>query len=341
MKCKKFNLAIIMMVVAAIISVAVVSCKKEDNRSLAGQVTPKPAFTPPQVDDMNVYLESFKEKMLASTKGNDETLSLDEAAWHLSSLANYDFGRVNVEFDNLRFDTLYAQINVTNEMIQMSDLAQAYEDVTTKIDKFYQSLMLDNKHFRFIDVSINETGEVTISLITTFICGSKYLSDTCYYYGDEWLALEDCVQYFDEYYDYPVQNLGTTELKRVLNLIDSHPPTSSHSVYFTTSSSKTFYFYDYIDPYGSPSLDDSRLFASASYFHYNDIKHNLCYYLDSYLGLGYQYLPMDKIIISWDITLVTGPVSNERELHDIQRHELKVKYGEINLHGSEPGAGDL
>ena len=114
MRNNKTFLAISALLVAAFVSVAIVSCKKEDNAALSGQKQTKEAFNVPHVEDMMAYLKDFKQKMLSASKDEDESLSLEEAAWHLSSVANYDFGQINVEFDNVRFDTLYAHVDVSN-----------------------------------------------------------------------------------------------------------------------------------------------------------------------------------------------------------------------------------
>ena len=110
MRKSKFFIAILVMVVATLVSVVIVSCKKEDTAVPTGQRAAKAAFTPPQVDDMNAYLKDFKQRMQSATKGDGQTLSLDEAAWHLSSVANYDFGHVNVEFDDVRVSMDRVQI---------------------------------------------------------------------------------------------------------------------------------------------------------------------------------------------------------------------------------------
>ena len=47
MKKRNLTLAIFVMVVATIVSVAIVSCKKEDNASFSGRNPVKEAFTPP------------------------------------------------------------------------------------------------------------------------------------------------------------------------------------------------------------------------------------------------------------------------------------------------------
>lgn len=319
--------------------VAVVSCKKETpSAQFNNGAQQEKAFVVPEVDDMNAYLKDFKQKMLSSTRGDDETLSLDEAAWHLSSVANYDFGHANVEFDDVRFDTLYTQVSITNGRILLSDLAIAYEEISTSIDKFYHNLALENKHFRFINVFVTEDGGVTVSLLITFTNGSKYLSDTSWYFGDELIAYDECYYYFD-LPSYPVNSSGTSELKRNLNRIAGHPnANTSANVYFTYSYTKTFYYRDYIDSFGSPSYMDSRLFASNAYLN-PDIVTNICYYFDSYLGLGRQYRQFDKDILCFDVQFIGYEYPFPGEHFAKSHHQLSVDYGVGHAIGTEPEPG--
>lgn len=112
MKKKVIFIATFLVIVAT--AVAVVSCKKETTNALQygnSQSTTK-TFKVPEVDDMNAYLKGFKQKMQESLYAkDDEMFSLEEAAWHLSSVANYDFANANVEYTDLRFDTLQYQVN--------------------------------------------------------------------------------------------------------------------------------------------------------------------------------------------------------------------------------------
>ena len=342
MKTKRFFIATLLVVAA--ISVAVVSCKKEtasavtDNKNESAQT-----FNPREIEDMNAYLKDFKQKMNSTAKGEDESLSLEDAAWHLSSLANYDFGHANVECDNVRFDTLYAHVNVTDGKILLSDLASAYEEIHMGIDKFYHSLTLDNKHFRFINAIISENGEVAITLLTTFSHGTKDIMDHIWYFpGDVWDLCDTCYYYLPED-SYPVQTTGTSELQRVLNLIVSHnyvlisePTKSSSRFYYTPTFTKPCNHQDYIDPYGSPNFNDSRIFACMNSTNY-DIVLWICYLLDSYLGLGHQYCPDGEYILSWEVAY------NRTSAHaspSMEYHVLRVTYGEKHEYQIEPGQND-
>ncbi len=335
MKTKKLSFAIIAMAIV-VIAVAVVSCKKDNENAMNNKTESARTFDPRQIEDMNAYLQGFKLKMQTAAKA-DEALTLEEAAWHLASLANYDFVKASENYNNLRFDTLHSTIKVTGDIVLLRDLDVAYESISKSISEFEKSIKLVDQGFYFIDVEIAETGEMAISIITTFTDGNKFLEDTCYYYEDWFDAYSNCYNYFDGFEELPVQSSGTTELKRVINLIANEGLTPGY--YFTPTSSHTFYFNQNIDPNGSPSLWNSRLYASAFDFDYYDllVDDEICYYLDSYLGLGVNARPANDSIIGWNVQLITNDFINNTP---IQRHVLTVKYGERHPVSSEPGGGN-
>ena len=113
---------IIAVITLAAMTFSAVSCQKEETSTSQPQTTSKQAYQPPQVEDMSAYLRDFKQQI--QSRGNDETMTLDEAAWHLSSLANYDYGDVRSDFSDFHYDTLYSHINVSNGTVSMADPQQ-------------------------------------------------------------------------------------------------------------------------------------------------------------------------------------------------------------------------
>ena len=337
MKTKKLSFAIIAMAIV-VIAVTVVSCKKDNENAMNNKTESARTFDPRQIEDMNAYLQGFKLKMQTAAKA-DEALTLEEAAWHLASLANYDFAKASESYNNLRFDTLHSTIKVTGDIVLLRDLDVAYESISKSISEFEKSIKLVDQGLYFIDVEITETGELLVSIITTFTDGTKYLEDTCYYYEDWFLAYTDCYNYFDEFDELPVQSTGTTELQRVVNLIGNDAPMMGY--YFTPTSSQTFYFNQNIDPNGSPSYMNSRLFAGSPLYGDYDLHDDdaICYYLDSYLGLGVNARPVNEYILSWNLTLVTENYGLNNL--PIKQHVLKVNYGERHPISSEPGGGNF
>lgn len=290
MKKTRFFIATLLVVAAA--SVAVVSCKKEANDTLLNNTSSQvKTFAPPQVDDMNAYLKGFKQKMQNVTREGDETLSLEEAAWHLSSVANYDFAKVNVEFTDLIYDTLYYQVSVTNGQITMNDLNTVYENIASDIVDYYQNLDLDKKHFRYIGASISEDGTITLGLIISYVWFDHS------WYFDSFYMDTVCDYYFSEDSIYVWNGLGATELERLLNLLEGRdyimPGESSHSrLYYVYSTEILFDFRHYHDPYGSNYCNDSRIYSVEDDTYAVPVMtiEDMCYCLDSYLGLPFEYV---------------------------------------------------
>lgn len=340
MKNNKFLITICAMVVAIIISITVVSCKKETQGNLMNNKNESvQTFNPREIEDMNAYLKGFKQKMQSATKGDDEALSLEDAAWHLSSLANYEFANANVEYDDVRFDTLYANVNIINGTILLSDLAETYQTVSSNIEKFYNGLALDNKHFRFINAFIFENGDIAIPLLTTFSHGSKYITDHCWYFNDVFSAFDSCALYFPDS-EYPVKTTGTSELLNRLYLTFSHPYSTnihhpSTTIYYTYASERLFDYRSYIDSYWSPFFNNSRVFSCNYTDNYTLELDHMCYLLDSYLGLAIQYCPSGQEIVGWSVIY-----KNETYPRYMEFHEFKAIYGIRHEIPPQPGSGE-
>ena len=336
MKTKRFFIATLLVVAAT--SIAVVSCKKETPNALLNN-TPQSVkvFSPPQVDDMKAYLKDFKQKMKSATRDMNETLSLEEAAWHLASVANYDFGNINVEFDEMRFDTIYSNVNVTDGTVLLNDLGLTYERISTDIEEFYNGLCHDNCHFRFINTSITMDGHVTVSLITTFCNSSRYWGDTTWYFQNQNYADSLCFVYFNPNGSYPANGYGMAELQRVLNLVATKPVLAPNGqAFFTPSTTKHFYFLDYIDSFGSPNYKNSRLFCTNGYFS-EDLVNDMCYYLDSYAGLAKQHCSINEAIIGFCLSFEQTPMPYQHLRTGY--HSLTVQYGlPVGQGGETPGS---
>lgn len=67
MKRNNVCLAITVMALATIISVAVVSCKKETQNAPMKPVETLQGFNPLEIEDMNAYLNGFRTKMQSAT----------------------------------------------------------------------------------------------------------------------------------------------------------------------------------------------------------------------------------------------------------------------------------
>lgn len=304
----------------AIASIAVVSCKK-DNQENSINKFERSFYEPPKIDDYDAYLGGFKQRIIGTR--TSETMSLEEASWHLSSVANYDFGHANSVASDILYDTLYGSVKVTDGLVTLSDLGQAYVDIANAIDSLYQSLNLDNKHIKFIDVKIEENGLVTVPLIITYTIWGHF-----WFYPDSTYADSMCQIFFPYGQLYTLDGTGMEAIRDALNLTLSKPTQqNSGTSYYIVTREKSFYFEDYTGDLASPFCYHSRLCATTGSYHAEMSYDWLCYCLDSYLGLGCQYRLLDEDIISWDIEYNYG----SSKAPEIGNHQLYVRYGhEVN-----------
>lgn len=341
---KKSNFIIATLLVAVAASVAFVSCKKESQDTLLNNNQPVKSFTVPQVDDMNAYFKDFKQKMQESQNSKDvEYLSLEEAAWHLSGLANLGFCRINVDYDDFQYDTIDMQVNITNGVIQMNDLRVAYEQMCRGIQQFKKGFNRFNQNLYYITVSIGADGNTKIALKTSYTLNSKFLT---WYFPDMFTAVEECEEHFSEDSTYLWDGLAQTELQRILNLYEHHEnpgiigaggiipvcyvPTRNHSFNYTNT-------YEPYEP-GYYYVNESRVFAKRNNqpsLNYAFEFLELCYCLDSYLGLAYDYIDdnlyTNERPVNWTVTSHT--IHPNSYFH---YHNLYVEFGELTT--AEPPA---
>ena len=326
---------------ATTLSVAMVSCKKETPEAMQQACNEtQTVFSPENITDMNAYLKGFKKQMQES-KG-DETMGLEEAAWHLSCLANIDFCRINVEHDDFLFDTIEMQVNITDGVMLMRDFCKAYEQMSTEIQQFKKGFNHLDQNMYFVKVSIGAEGNAKIAIMTSYIVNSKSLYNHQWYYSDIYEAIEACDEYYSEDSTYVWNGLGATELQRVLNIYEHHEngigPGGLLVICFIPSRDHTFDYTNTYDPYEVEFdyLNSSRVFAKKYFGHvpsYTFEVWELCYLLDSYLGLGYDFmndhLYSYEFPVNWTVTPQT--YSNTYPYYKIIYHNLHVEYGRLTI----------
>jgi hypothetical protein len=158
---------IILMAVATIISVAVVSCKKDNNTKLENNNVMELA----EIDDMDEYLTSFRNRLLSTPKG-EEFISLAQARRDLGNLLNFDFGDAGHDSNVFQSDTIRTKLVITNGQVDLAQLANTYRDAYELIEKAYEQVSLPEKSvytiyctFRQEDKN-SETVDVMIVLTT-------------------------------------------------------------------------------------------------------------------------------------------------------------------------------
>ena len=324
---------------ALAMALAMGSCKKNDqNTKFINNNQAVSHFDPRHITDINAYLGDFKQKMKQSQYAKDgETLPLEEAAWHLSSVANYDFANANVEFTDLRYDTLYYQVNVTNGEVALSDINAVYADMADDIDEYYQNLDLEEKHFRFIGASITEDGQVMANMIVSYV-----YPDHLWYFDDEFQLALACNEWFDDNTQYVWNTTAAHQLSRACNFYEGknyfmggYPP---ERIYYAFTREVEINHGDYSDPYGSPFHGNSRLFSEeAEVWAVPTLTSDMmCYALDSYLELPFRYAQYQANMaeerpVHWKV--VSYRYNNNKWY--VYCHKLKVKFG-IHVNNGSP-----
>ena len=163
MKNSKLTLAILAMVVATLVSVVVVSCKKEDNESkMSDNKTSEMSASDTNMDE---YLISFKNKLLSAQKG-DKTISLEQAERDLGNLLNFDFGDANYATNICHHDTLHTSVDVADGMVDLSELAVTYSEAKELITKAFEMADVPEKSVYTIACSVQDDGNVELILTT-------------------------------------------------------------------------------------------------------------------------------------------------------------------------------
>ncbi len=339
MKRTLLKSAMLAMIFAA--AVMATSCQKEKGKE---ENTEKAVshFNPAnlQIEDMNAYLEGFKEKMEnTEAKGGNETMGIEEAAWHLSSVANHDFAQVNAPHDTLRFDTLYCHVSVTDGMINLTDMCSLYEEMSNAIIGFKKSLVCENPNFWFIRTTISENGDVTIPLITMFVANDgKYWGNPYWFFGSYDEADSIFALYLDNSITYYADDNAKTTLQYMLTMEASFQITDN--AYFTDYGNNTFYYEQYPD-LDSPFEFKSRLYASTNIFHNPISYYNMCYAFDSYAGLAWDYATYmgGKVPVCFQIKFWPSDFDKTPSGPQVGNHRLILQYASVVYPNQEPGGG--
>lgn len=308
-----------------------VACKKENQPTDNGTLVTSSQVSvhPEQIDDMNAYLDGYRQRMMEGAK-DGEALTLADAQWLLTNLANQDFGNVVEQFDDIRFDDLSTSINIEDGLVSLPALNEAYKSIFGEIRAYYRSLDLQDKNCRIIICTINPDGTVNTHVTLSYGNGAKLFGG--FYINSE----ADCEQYLDSTIVYYGNTVAVDELNRILNRQVFHPADYSGSrVYYTLHTTRLWSptdLFDNVTP--SPSYMHSRLYyKGGGYFNSPIPYHDMCYYLDSYAGIVEDYWPtgccLASILVGWE----SGQVSKGQEPH---WHKLTVRYGVLQGSTSEP-----
>lgn len=284
----------------AVAAVVIIACNKEK----AEIKTSAETETVSKEDDMSTYLKQFKEKMQSAAKGN-ETLSMEDARWHLEAVLNYTYGDAGHQTSDVQCDTLYCALHTEGKEVTLAQLNEAFEALSYDVEKAYVNCDLPDKSVLAIQASFeNESkdGDVIVRSILslrglTSFTNTMWFDSTdywypCYYYGK-------CGEYVGQYVN---ERGAETELTRMLNLRVPQPGYAyGHAYYTDYEEFETAYYMDsyLVDPLSPCGY---KIFKETVY--YEHLPHTcispdeMNYYLGKGVELMNHYAPEGKVIVS-------------------------------------------
>ena len=152
MKNRKLTLAILAMVVATVVSVAIVSCKKDSESKM-----PENKASEMSASDINMdeYLTSFKKRLLSAQKG-EEAISPEQAERDLGNLLNFDFGDANYASDVYCYDTIHVKLPLNHGLVDLSQLSITYKDAVDQVVVVFNKTDLFEKSVYAISCSFKQ-----------------------------------------------------------------------------------------------------------------------------------------------------------------------------------------
>ena len=293
------------------------SCKKDKELDeIENRVAETSKFNPNEIKDMDKYLMDFMKKIKSSTR-DGESMTIEDAEWHLSACLNFQFCNANVDKSCVSYDTIFSTINVNNGNVSMNDINTSLQVITEDIAEIYNASNLENKNLLFIMPEImDETlrGETSVRTVVAISGNNDMIGNYYFEYDSIPLSL------FPENSEY---SWRTEAIDTLMYFINVFQPTFENTdrVYSVTTMTKECMYDEY----------PGRLFFE----YYNYIKdyklhqQQMAFCLDSYLGLINTLRPDYLIYISSAIVPWCGSSPSNSDNKDMNyiHHELKINYG--------------
>lgn len=312
---KKLNLYAI--VTLAIVILAFQSCKKDDELTRINNTnTEAKTFNPYGIENMDEYLLGFMKKIKTATR-DGESMTIEDAEWHLSACLNFQFCNANVGRTHVVYDTITTTINVNDGCISMVDINAAMQEISTEVNAIFDESDVENKSLLFIKPEIMSDNYRNGNSVRTVI-GISGRDDEYYYFiggllHPEWWELYDVIT--ENYYHWKTEAPDT--LDKYINYYIPNAESTDERVYFTSITDRTFSYENY----------PGRMFYLVSDMCNHELTaENMMFYLDSYLGIIEENNNYVYSKISSKVTAYGEPLMKESIIIKMY-HEMDVQYG--------------
>ena len=265
---KKLNLYAI--VTLAIVILAFQSCKKDDELTRIDNTnTEAKTFNPYGIENMDEYLLGFMKKIKTATR-DGESMTIEDAEWHLSACLNFQYCNANVERTCIEYDTITTVIDIENGNISLSAINNSLQEISAELISIYNHSSLDNKNILFVKPEILNENMRNGNTVRTIVAMSGSCDFGYYYFDSDSIPLS--LFALDEYrWDH-----ATDTLEFYMNMFEREKPTEH--------SSRIYYIITWTD-------EKNYVNARGRVFYTGDpdtptyiSKECMAFYLDSYLG---------------------------------------------------------
>ena len=314
----------IILLLTAISVIAFQACKKDemtnpDNLSKTSSLkTESSKFNPNKIENMDEYLTEFMKNLKTTTR-NAETMSVEDAQWHISACLNFQFCNANVEKTHIVYDTINTSINVNDGSISMNDINTSLQEITSEVVGIYNSSDLENKNILYIKPVIHENTTRSGNRITTVVATSgRDGAIGNYYFSDETIPLS----LFPENTEYSWKTVAVDTLMYFINVFEPTKEDVPDRVYYVETLTRECR----IDNGFSGRMFNVECDYSVDY---KLNQQEMSFYLDSYLGLIVSLCPNDLTYISSEIVpwCGTAPYSRNSMVHNYIHHVMNINYG--------------
>lgn len=332
---KLATVAVALLMVTAIV-VTFEACRKHTDNVIPQTQTSVKSIIPNDMENIDKYLSDFLSRM-NECKG-DETISVEDAMWHMQALANFEFGYANADMSDIRTDTIISRLETSNGSVRLSTLSDFYSKLHKDIISYYKSQELENKNFKFITCEIDKdnSGDGYLEIKTAMVLMSGWSGKNgddrrdreslyCFYdFEDEFEAMCFYFEYLTEDY-YPFIGSGDV----LTNFCNAHGPATCtlnpHDRIFYININEVV-----MDAVGSGhNLQDPRIFWCEK-CSYNMVfsPDEIFRMADNYICIGLENEPDESDILFISVFDKIGfPDETERAPVPIY-HKLQFEYGE-------------
>lgn len=277
MKTKLKTIALTAIMLTATLSIITfVACnKKNETVGMISQTVQNQGIVyQKNVPDRSAYIAEFEKKIQSMDK-SDEFLTVDNANCFLFDILNYDFGDIQYNKKAMSYETTTYTVNVSNGVINLSDFADLYRQISAHVYDYYHSLNLVNPHFYYIFPKIEafeaNANQATVTVETALSSGVPVRD----------MNFDDTLcDYFpaDSTYDWPE---AADTLQFYFNLqCPSCQFSNPGRYYFTTPVPHIFFYWNHPEIFYCGSCVISQTYLNGD---------EMCALLNDYLDMAADY----------------------------------------------------